>query len=119
MLSSFSDSPRDLERRFRTVRNGSVRQGRISRAQTFATRPHPECSSARTPLRALYLAGGGVHPGVPGSLGGGYNAAAAVCADLPDLVRWWPEPAFVQQALDARLMPERAAAGAARGARHD
>jgi phytoene dehydrogenase-like protein len=119
VLTAFSDSPHDLERRFRTVRNGSVRQGRITRSQSFSARPHPDCSGGRTPIQLLYLAGGGVHPGVPGSLGGGYNAAAAVCEDLPDLVRWWPEPAFVQQARDARLMPERAAAGASRGFRHD
>lgn len=117
VLTSFSDSPHDLERRFRTVRNGSVRQGRITRSQTFSARPHPDSSSGRTPIRPLYLAGGGVHPGVPGSLGGGYNAASAVCEDIGDLVRWWPEPAFVQQARDAGLMPERTAAGVSRGFR--
>lgn len=108
VLFSF-DSPHDLERRFRTARNGSARQGRIARPQTFAARPDPSCSSGRTPIRGVYLAGGGVHPGVPGSLGGGYNAAAAACADVSDLVRWWPEPAFVEQARDAGLLPERMA----------
>jgi phytoene dehydrogenase-like protein len=29
-----------------------------------------------------------VHPGMPGSLAGGYNVAAVVCADL-GLERWW------------------------------
>lgn len=110
LLFAFSDSPHDLERRFRTARNGSVRQGRVSRNQTFAARPDPSCSTGKTPIRALYLAGGGVHPGLPGSLGGGYNAAAAVCADFTDLVRWWPEPPSVQQAREAHLIPERVGA---------
>src|SRR5262249_55518226 len=42
LLASFADSPRDLERRFRTTRNGSVRQGALVRNQTFTNRPHPD-----------------------------------------------------------------------------
>lgn len=105
MLFSFGDSPRDLERRFRTTRNGSVRQGALVREQTFANRPHPDCSAGRTPVEGLYLGGGGVHPGIPGSLAGGYHAARAVCADL-GLEAWWPEPEMVRQAREAGLLPE-------------
>lgn len=109
LLFSFADSPRDIERRFRTTRNGSVRQGALVGEQTFAGRPHPDCSGTRTPIEGLYLAGGGVHPGVPGSLGGGYNAAKAICADLG--LEWqWPEPASVQHAREAGLLPEPTAA---------
>jgi phytoene dehydrogenase-like protein len=61
MLFAFADSPRDLERRFRTTRAGSVRQGTLTREQTFAARPHPDCSNGRTPIAGLYLGGGGVH----------------------------------------------------------
>lgn len=106
VLFSFSDSPLDLERRFRTTRNGSVRQGHIAPDQTFANRPHIECSSGWTPIPGLYLAGGAVHPGVPGSLAGGYNAAAAVCSDVPDLVRWWAEAPMLEQARSAGMLPE-------------
>jgi len=105
LLFAFADSPWDIERRFYTTRNGSVRQGALVRDQTFAARPHPDCSGTRTPIEGLYLAGGGVHPGVPGSLGGGYNAARAICGDL-GLERWWPEPASVQRAREAGLLPE-------------
>jgi phytoene dehydrogenase-like protein len=90
LLFQFCDTPLDIERRFRTARRGSVRQGSLSAAQTLTGRPHASCSSGRTPVPGLYLAGGGVHPGVPGSLGGGYNAAAPVAEDL-GLERWWPE----------------------------
>jgi phytoene dehydrogenase-like protein len=105
LLFAFADSPRDIERRFRTTRRGSMRQGALVRSQTFANRPHPDCSTTRTPIEGLYLAGGGVHPGVPGSLAGGYNAAGAVCSDL-GIERWWPEPPMVQRAREAGLLPE-------------
>lgn len=96
LLASFAESPRDIERRFRTTRNGSVRQGALVRTQTFTYRPHPDCSGTRTPIPGLYLGGGGVHPGIPGSLAGGYHAARTVCSDL-GLPIWWPEPAVVQR----------------------
>ena len=91
LLFAFADSPRDLERRFGTTRRGSLRQGSVRPGQTFTRRPHPSCADGRTPLDGLYLGGGGAHPGVPGSLGGGYLVAAAVCEDL-GLERWWPQP---------------------------
>jgi phytoene dehydrogenase-like protein len=90
LLFEFCDTPLDIERRFRTTLRGSVRQGALTAAQTLTRRPHPSCSGARTPIAGLYLGGGGVHPGVPGCLGGGYNVAAVVAEDL-GLERWWPE----------------------------
>ncbi len=91
LLFEFGESPADLESRFRTTRGGSLRQGALSPDQAFTNRPPPDLSSTRTPLPGLYFGGGGVHPGIPGSMGGGYNAAAAVCEDL-GLKRWWSEP---------------------------
>jgi phytoene dehydrogenase-like protein len=89
-LFQFCDTPLDIERRFGTTRRGSVRQGALSPEQTLRRRPHPSCSTGRTPIDGFYLGGGAVHPGVPGTLGGGYNVAAAVAEDL-GLERWWPE----------------------------
>ncbi len=88
VLFRFADSPRDLEVRFGTARRGSIRQGSLRSEQTLSRRPHPSCLDGRTPIPGLYLGGGSVHPGVPGSLGGGYNTAGVVCADL-GLDRWW------------------------------
>ena len=104
-LFAFADTPRDIEARFRTTRNGSVRQGALIREQTFTNRPHPDCASTRTPIPGMYLGGGGVHPGVPGSLAGGYHAAAAVCADL-GFDRWWPTPTIVREAEEHGLLPQ-------------
>jgi phytoene dehydrogenase-like protein len=104
LLFAFADTPQDIERRFRTTRNGSIRQGALYRGQTFADRPHPECSTTRTPIPGVYIGGGGVHPGIPGSLASGYHAAAAVCADL-GFERWWPVPALVQEAHEHGTLP--------------
>jgi phytoene dehydrogenase-like protein len=68
LLFQFGDTPLDLKRRFGTTQRGSMRQSALP--------------SARTPVPGLYLGGGTVHPGVPGSLGSGYNAAVAVAEDL-------------------------------------
>jgi phytoene dehydrogenase-like protein len=90
LLFQFCDTPLDIERRFGTTRRGSVRQGALIPSQTLTARPHPSCSTGRTPVPGLYVAGGAVHPGVPGSLAGGYSVAAHVAEDL-GLERWWPE----------------------------
>jgi phytoene dehydrogenase-like protein len=82
LLFQFCDTPLDIERRFATTRRGSVRQGALVAEQTLERRPHPTCATGRTPVEGLYLGGGGVHPGVPGSLAGGFNAAAVVAEDL-------------------------------------
>jgi phytoene dehydrogenase-like protein len=105
LLFAFGDGPRDIERRFRTTRGGSMRQGSLIRQQTFAGRPHSTCSSCRTPIDGFYVGGGGVHPGIPGCLGGGYNAARAVCSDL-GLERWWSDPPSVEHAREVGLLPE-------------
>jgi len=94
LLFQFCDTPQDIVRRFATTRGGSIRQGALLPEQTLDRRPHPSCSSGRMPLEGLYLGGGGVHPGVPGCLAGGYNAAGLVAEDL-GLERWWPANGLV------------------------
>lgn len=94
-LFRFADSPRDLERRFTTTRNGSLRHGSLCPEQTLTNRPHRSCPDGRTPVDGLFLGGGATHPGVPGVLAGGYHAAAAVCDEL-GLRRWWPQPALAR-----------------------
>ena len=88
LLFEFADAPADLERRFATARAGSLRQGSLEPTQTLHDRPHASCSTGRTPVEGLYIGGGAVHPGVPGTLGGGYNVARVICEDL-GLDRWW------------------------------
>jgi hypothetical protein len=59
LLFGFADSPQDIERRFSTTRNGSVRQGALVTDQTFEARPHVNCSTGRTPVAGLYVGGAG------------------------------------------------------------
>ena len=42
-------------------------------------------------MEDLDLAGNSIHPGLPGTMAGGYLAAAVICEDL-GLHRWWPAP---------------------------
>jgi phytoene dehydrogenase-like protein len=81
LIAQFADAPGDLRRRFATTSAGTVRQGAMRPSQTLALRPHPLCADTRTPVPGFYLGGGGVHPGVPGLLGGGMLAAQAIRAD--------------------------------------
>ena len=81
LIAQFADAPGDLRRRFAATSAGTVRQGALRPSQTLALRPHPLCADTRTPVPGLYLGGGGVHPGVPGLLGGGMLAAQAIRAD--------------------------------------
>lgn len=72
-------TPVDLEERF-GLRGGHLCHGEHSLDQLFSMRPIPECAQFSTPIRGLYLAGSGSHPGggitgVPGAL-----AAKAVLA---------------------------------------
>ena len=80
LIAQFADAPGDLRRRFATTGAGSVRQGALGPGQTLTLRPHPWCADTRTPVPGFYLGGGGVHPGVPGTLGAGMLAAQAVQA---------------------------------------
>lgn len=105
LLFAFADAPADIQRRFRTTRAGTPRQGALLKEQTFIQRPHPDASDCRTPIEGFYLGGGAVHPGIPGSLAGGYRAARAVCEDR-EFERWWPEPAIVSQARETGVLPE-------------
>ena len=82
LLFGFCDTPLDIERRFATTRRGSLRQGALVPEQTLELRPHPSCAAGRTPVDGLYLGGGAVHPGVPGCLAGGFNAATVLAEDL-------------------------------------
>jgi phytoene dehydrogenase-like protein len=81
LIAQFADAPGDLRRRFATTGPGAVRQGALRPAQALDLRPHPLCSSTRTPVAGFYLGGGGVHPGVPGLLAAGMLAAQAVSHD--------------------------------------
>ena len=66
-------------------------------------RPNIDCSSYRTPIQNLYVAGASTYPGGMVLLANGYNAAGVVAEDLA-LNRWWPEPDFIKEAREKGLV---------------
>ena len=77
-------TPLDLERTW-GLSEGNIFQGELSLEQLFFLRPAPGWARYRTPIRGLYMAGSGAHPG--GGLMGapGKNAAEKILSDL----RFW------------------------------
>lgn len=73
--------PPDMERLYRLPR-GDWHHGSMTLDQSWAMRPVPRLAQYRAPLKGLYLASAGVHPG--GGITGepGYMAARCVLADL-------------------------------------
>jgi phytoene dehydrogenase-like protein len=76
-------TPKDLEERFGLL-GGNIMQGELTPDQMFSFRPIPFFGDHRTPIRDLYLCGGGTHPG--GGVMGvpGRNASTVILRDA----RW-------------------------------
>jgi phytoene dehydrogenase-like protein len=55
-------TPRDIEDRFGLI-GGNIMQGELTPDQMFAFRPIPGHGDYRSPIRNLYMCGGGTHPG--------------------------------------------------------
>ncbi|HEX6132012.1 MAG TPA: NAD(P)/FAD-dependent oxidoreductase, partial [Actinomycetota bacterium] len=73
-------TPRDLEERFGLL-GGNIMQGELTPDQMFSFRPIPMYGDYRTPIRDLYLCGGGTHPGGGVMAVPGRNAATAILRD--------------------------------------
>lgn len=74
-------TPKDLEDRFGLL-GGNITQGELTPDQLFSFRPIPFYGDYRTPIRDLYLCGGGTHPGGGVMAVPGRNAATAVLRDV-------------------------------------
>ncbi len=102
--ASVAWSPKDIEAQLTTMKRGSIKHGAYTSLQMGYNRPFPECSSYRTPIDGLYVAGSSVHPGGMVIMGPGYNAARPVAEDL-GLKIWWHEPDTVTKARKAGYLP--------------
>jgi phytoene dehydrogenase-like protein len=96
-LRRYPYSPLDIERKLSSMKDGSIKHGDYNPLQMGYFRPNDLCSSTRTPLRGLYVAGASVYPGGMILAGPGYLAAGVVADDL-EIARWWREPASVTRA---------------------
>lgn len=70
-------SPAGLERRFGLVR-GDIFHGRMSLDQLYSARPALGAGAYRMPIRGLFLAGSGAHPGGGVTGAPGHNAAQVI-----------------------------------------
>ncbi|HYS99712.1 MAG TPA: NAD(P)/FAD-dependent oxidoreductase [Thermoplasmata archaeon] len=77
-------TPLDLERRF-GLTEAHQSHGEMGADQFFSFRPVPGWAHYRMPVKGLYLAGAGTHPGGGVSGAPGYNGAHAVLEDWPSL----------------------------------
>lgn len=94
---TYISTPLDIEKKYRDMVRGSIKQGQYHPLQMGYVRPNVECSRHRSPIKGLYLGGACTYPGGTILLANGYLAAEAVVEDL-GVDKWWPEPEMVKKA---------------------
>jgi phytoene dehydrogenase-like protein len=97
VIRHYVNHPKHVEAKLPNMKRGSIKHGAYVPTQMLSNRPNADCSSYRTPIENLYVAGASVWPGGMVLLGGGYNVAGVVADDL-GLDRWWDEPGYVVEA---------------------
>ncbi|MCZ7530158.1 MAG: NAD(P)/FAD-dependent oxidoreductase [Acidimicrobiia bacterium] len=103
IIRSYVNHPAYIEAKLPDMKRGSIKHGAYVTTQMLSNRPNIDCSSYRTPIEDLYVAGASVWPGGMVLLAGGYNVAGVVADDL-GLDRWWSEPDFVIRAREQGLV---------------
>lgn len=93
----YLSTPLDVEKKYRDMVKGSIKQGQYHPLQMGYMRPNEECSSHRSPVKALYMGGACTYPGGTVLLAPGYLAAQAVVEDA-GRNKWWPEPEMIRKA---------------------
>jgi phytoene dehydrogenase-like protein len=96
IILSHAESPLDIERRIPAMVRGSIKHGAYTPLQMGYFRPNDSCSSARTPVKNLYLCGASMYPGGLVTGGPGYIAAGIIADDL-NLDRWWSLPSYIRR----------------------
>jgi len=97
IIRQYVNHPKHIEAKLPNMKQGSIKHGAYVPTQMLSNRPNADCSSHRTPIENLYLAGASVWPGGMILLAGGYNAAGVVADDM-GLERWWTEPDYIVEA---------------------
>jgi len=103
IIRRYAYPPSFIESKLANMIRGSIKHGAYILFQMGYQRPNIDCSSYRTPIKNLYVAGASTYPGGMVLLGGGYNTAGVVVEDL-GLERWWEEPDYIKAARDKGLV---------------
>jgi phytoene dehydrogenase-like protein len=74
-------TPADLEKRY-ALTGGHIHHGEPGLDQLFIMRPVMGWARYHTPVKGLYLCGGGTHPGIDLTGGSGHNAARAILRSM-------------------------------------
>jgi len=97
VIRHYVNHPKHIAAKIPQMVRGSIKHGAYLPTQMLANRPNADCSSHRTPIENLYVAGASVWPGGMVLLGGGYNCAGIVAEDM-GLDKWWTEPEYITEA---------------------
>ena len=88
IVQTNQETPLDIEIRFPNMRYGSIKHGDYRPVQLGCFRPNQDCSSTKTPVEGLYVAGASTYPGGCVLGGGGYQVANRVAEDM-NVTKWW------------------------------
>ena len=97
--------PTYIEKKFKNMVKGSIKQGSYNVLQMGSNRPNNDCSQTFTPIPGFYVCGASTYPGGLVIGGPGYIGANTIAADF-DLKKDWEEPECVKVARANGFIPE-------------
>lgn len=97
--------PTYIEKKFKNMVKGSIKQGSYNVLQMGFSRPNDSCSQAFTPIEGFYVCGASTYPGGLVIGGPGYIGANTIAEDF-DIKTDWEEPESVKQARANGFIPE-------------
>ena len=97
--------PTYIEKKFKNMVKGSIKQGSYNVLQMGISRPNDQCSQVFTPIEGFYTCGASTYPGGLVIGGPGYIGANVIADDF-DLKKDWEEPPSVRQARENGFIPE-------------
>ncbi len=96
-IDVYAYPPNYIEKKFKNMVKGSIKQGSYKILQMGAFRPNQYCSQTWTPISNFYVCGASVYPGGLVIAGPGYVGANVIAEDF-GVKKTWEEPECVKQA---------------------
>ncbi|RJP81952.1 MAG: NAD(P)/FAD-dependent oxidoreductase [Desulfobacteraceae bacterium] len=96
-IDIYAYPPTYIEKKFKNMVRGSIKQGSYKILQMGAFRPNDYCSRTWTPIGNFYVCGASVYPGGLVIAGPGYVGANVIAEDF-GVKKTWEEPQCVTQA---------------------
>ncbi len=96
--------PTYIEKKFKNMVRGSIKQGSYKLLQMGFFRPNEDCSQSWTPIDGFYVCGASTYPGGLIIGGPGYIGANVILDDF-GVKKDWEEPESVKRAREAGFIP--------------